>query len=70
MRFVEDLIGLFLDSISESSPALKSVAGRGFLFLPALEIRQEVFMVLANLGVKLTPFCARAKGAGDWFLKS
>ena len=67
---MEYLIGLFLDFISESSLALKSAAGRGFLLLPALEIRQEVFMVLANIGVKLTPFGARAKGVGDWFLKS
>ena len=67
---MEDLVRLFLDSISESLPPLEIAAGRGFLFLPALEIRQEVFMVLANLGVKLTPFGARAKGAGDWFLKS
>ena len=67
---MEDLIRLFRDSISESSLAPKPAAGRGFLFLPALEIRQEIFMVLANLGVKLTPSGARAKGGGDWFLES
>ena len=67
---MEDLIRLFLDSISESLLVLESAAGRGFLFLPALDIRQEIFMALANLGMKLTPFGARAKGAGDWFLKS
>ncbi|KAM0803723.1 hypothetical protein BDR22DRAFT_839725 [Usnea florida] len=39
-------------------------------FLPALEIRQKKCAVLANLGVKLTPFGARTKGAGDWSLRS
>lgn len=69
-RFVEALGRLFLDSISESLLALELAAGRGSLFSPALEIRQEEFMIIAKLGMKLTPFGARAKGAGDWFLKS
>ena len=67
-RFVEDIIRLFLDPKSESLLALELVAGRGSLFSPALEIRQEEFMVIAKLGMKLTPFGARAKGAGDWIL--
>ena len=65
---MEDIIRLFLDSKSESLLALELAARRGSLYSPALEIRQEEFMVIANLGMKLSPFGARAKGAGDWIL--